>query len=146
MTTYRLKGTSGAVVNRAFPLAGRLVVGRAGDCDLCIDHDSVAPHHAEFTVSAAGRVTVRDLGSGLGTRVNGEAVSERSLAGGDEIQLGTSRLMLQAPGLRPERVLGAEPARKSGWRWVWLVLALLAAGALVWRFGYLDFLLLAAGG
>jgi hypothetical protein len=139
VTTYRLKGTSGAVVNQAYPLDGRLVLGRADDCDVRIDHDSVAPRHAEVSMAGEGGVVIRDLGSGLETRVNGEPVGEARLSGGDEIQVGNCRLMLQAPGLRPERVLGAEPGPAVGGIWKWLVpVAIVAAAALAWYFGYLE--------
>lgn len=140
MSPYRLKGTSGSVVNQSFPLSGRLVIGRADDCELRIDHESVAPHHAEILLTDQGDVLIRDLGSGKDTCVNGETVTEAALSGGDEVQLGNSRLMLQAPGLRPERVLGAQPDSGPGMRWWWLIPAgLLAAAALAWRLGHLGF-------
>lgn len=144
MATYRLKGTSGALINQSFTLDGRVLIGRADDCELRIDDESLDPHHAEIQVGDQGQVTLRDLGSRSGTRVNGEAVTEVQLYSGDEIQVARCRLMLQAPGLRPDRVLtdaATQPARPA---WPWLsALALTAAAALAWQQGWLAALLAA---
>lgn len=142
MSIYRLKGTSGPLINQAFPLAARLVIGRADDCDIRIDHDDIAAHHAEILVSDDGNVLLRQLEAESMTRLNGEPVSESELAGGDEIQMGNCRLLLQAPGLRPDRVLDADAVRPSAARWPWLLAALLAAGGvLAWKSGYIETLL-----
>lgn len=142
MAAYRLKGTSGDLINQTFALEGRLLIGRADDCELRVDHANVAPHHAEVSLAEDGRVRLRDLGSASGTRVNGLAVSEATLDSGDEIAVGPCRLMLQAPGLRPERVLTEVATRPRRRHWPWL-LPLLAAlvVALAWRQGWLDALL-----
>lgn len=142
MTAYRLKGTSGDLINQSFALEGRLLIGRADDCELRVDHESVAPHHAEVTLTEDGQVRLRDLGSASGTRVNGQAVSETVLTSGDEIAVGPYRLMLQAPGLRPERVLTDAATRPRRRHWPWLLpLALLLLAVLAWRQGWLDMLL-----
>ena len=142
MSIYRLKGTSGPLINQAFPLAARLVIGRADDCDIRIDHDDIAAHHAEILVADSGNVLLRQLGAGSMTRLNGETVLESELAGGDEIQIGNCRLMLQAPGLRPDRVLDADAVRSPVARWPWLLALLLATGGvLAWKYGYIEWLL-----
>lgn len=138
MTSYRLKGTSGALINQVFSLSGRLLIGRADDCDVRIDVEGVAPHHAEVQTTGQGAVLLRDLGSAIGTRLNGEPVSEAQLHSGDEIQVGPCRLMLQTPGLRPQRVLTAEATRPRRRHWLWLLpLALLLFLALAWQQGWL---------
>jgi predicted component of type VI protein secretion system len=138
MSSYRLKGTSGALINQAFSLSGRLLIGRADDCDVRIDLEGVAPHHAEVRAIGQGAVLLRDLGSATGTRLNGEPVSEAQLKSGDEIQVGQCRLMLQAPGLKPERVLTAEATRPPRRHWPWLLpLVLLLLAALAWQQGWL---------
>ena len=138
MTSYRLKGTSGALINQVFSLSGRLLIGRADDCDVRIDLEGVASHHAEVRTTGQGAVLLRDLGSATGTRLNGEPVSEAQMHSGDEIQVGPCRLMLQAPGLKPERVLTAEATRppRKAWRWL-LALAVVMAGVLAWQQGWL---------
>ena len=136
---YRLKGTSGSVINRAFTLSGKLLIGRADDCDIRIEHGSVSPRHAEVLLAQDGSVRLRDLESESGTRLNGEFVSDAILSGGDELHIGNCRLMLQAPGLRPDRVLEADKAREKKGSWPWLLALAFVAGALLaWQNGYLE--------
>ncbi|MCW8924625.1 MAG: FHA domain-containing protein [Xanthomonadales bacterium] len=145
MSHYRLKGTSGSVINQSFPFKELIVVGSAADCDVTLDEAGVAEHHAEICL-ADGGLLLRDLGSESGTLLNGEPVSEASLASGDEIRVGTCRWMLQAPGLRPERILTTDVVKKRGRRWprvlIWTTLAF-AAGAVAvarWKPEWLDLL------
>jgi pSer/pThr/pTyr-binding forkhead associated (FHA) protein len=142
MSVYRLKGTAGGVINQTFRLSGNLLIGRADDCDIHIDDKRVALHQAEVHISTEGTVQIQDLGSGSGVSLNGEKVSQALLAGGDEIQIGNCRLMLQTPGLRPARVLAgaAVNPQKQHWRWL-LAVAFAAALALAFTRGYLDKLL-----
>jgi len=57
------------------------------------------------------------------------------LQSGDEIQFGTSRFVLQAPGLKPARVLDQVPARRSSaWKWLAAAGLAVAAGAAGWWF------------
>jgi pSer/pThr/pTyr-binding forkhead associated (FHA) protein len=140
MSTYRLKGASGAVINQAFVLDGITVIGRADDCDLRIDLDGVASRHAEIAQSAGGKLTLRNLDASHKTLLNGEAVDQAQLARGDEIRIGNCRWVLQAPGLRPEKVLTPEAARPKRSYLPWLIVGgLLAAAAFAWRQGLLPF-------
>jgi len=65
----------------------RTVIGRVTRCDVRIPLPSVADAHCEI-VACRGRLRVRDLGSDVGTFVNGERISEISLHKRDHIQLG----------------------------------------------------------
>ena len=142
MSIYRLKGTSGPLINQAFSLSERLLIGRSDDCDIRIESDGIAAHQAEVLLTDDGGVMLRNIAGPARIQVNGEQVDEARLAGGDEIQLGNCRLMLQAPGLRPDRVLDADAVRPSSRRWPWLLVLLLgAAGGLAWRYGYFDALM-----
>lgn len=139
MSVYRLKGTAGAVINKTFLLSGTLVIGRAQDCDVRIDDERMAAHHAELKLGPGGDVQLRDLGSENGVRVNGEKVCVASLASGDEIQLGNCRLMLQAPGLRPGRVLHGDAIAPARQHWPWLLaIALAGLTILAYRDGWLS--------
>jgi len=132
MDPFRLKGASGPLLNRSFPFRERLTIGRADDCDLRLDEDHAAAHHAEVLRLDDGSLVIRPLADGAEIFLNGQPVAEHSLVSGDELRIGTSRLILQAPGLRPQRVLHeAGPRRGSRW-WVWLALAALAAAGWVW--------------
>jgi pSer/pThr/pTyr-binding forkhead associated (FHA) protein len=70
----------------------RLVVGRASDCDVRLQLPSVSSHHVAITRSASA-VTVEDLGSTNGTKVNGRKIENLQLKHGDQIEIGTERLV-----------------------------------------------------
>jgi len=53
----------------ALPAAGFVVIGRAKECDVTIDHVSISRRHARLRVGAA--IAVEDLGSRNGTVVRG---------------------------------------------------------------------------
>ncbi len=67
--------------------------GRHEESDVLLDDVSVSRHHAVFTRTASGRITVRDLNSLNGTYVNGARVEEVSLHSADEIQIGKYKLI-----------------------------------------------------
>ncbi|MDX1459974.1 MAG: FHA domain-containing protein [Xanthomonadales bacterium] len=133
---YRIKGASGALANRAFSLDDRLVIGRADDCDVRLDEPDVEPRHCELRANEHGVEIERLAGE---VNVNGQQVEQQQLSGGDEIRIGRHRFVLQAPGLRPERVLTADavrPRRSAAW---WLIPAAILGGAAVaWQQGWLQ--------
>lgn len=139
MSIYRLKGASGAVINQSFTLGQRTLIGRADDCDLRIDQDGVAGRHAEITDEGDNGLTLRHLASEGETLLNGEAVKSAALGSGDEIRIANCRWVLQAPGLRPEKVLTEQAvAAKRGYiPWI-IVAALLASAAAAWYAGLLP--------
>ena len=135
MSHYKLKGTSGSVINQSFPFGESIVLGASADCDVQLDEPGVSPRHAEIRLLDGKSLLLKDLDSELGTLLNGEPVIETLLGSGDEIRIGTCRLMLQAPGLRPARVLTADVVKKSTRSWprvvVWSILLASAAGVAV---------------
>jgi hypothetical protein len=56
--------------------------------------------------------------------------SPLALNSGDELRLGTLRLVVQAPGLRPASVLAQVPQRKPISPWTWLLVAAIAGSAI----------------
>lgn len=86
------------------PQDGQITAGRAPEAELRISDQSASRQHARFVIER-GSVRVRDLGSRNRTWVNGEPVpegSERSLASGDVITLGSLTLVLHgAAAARP---------------------------------------------
>ncbi len=68
-------------------------VGRHSLSDVFLDDVSVSRHHAIFTRTASGRVTVRDLNSLNGTYVNAARVEEATLKNADELQIGKFKLI-----------------------------------------------------
>jgi hypothetical protein len=140
MSTYRLKGASGAVINQSFTLGAKSVIGRADDCDLRVDQEGIAAHHAVIEESGEGALLIRNLASPGGTLLNGEPVESAGLQSGDEIRLGNCRWVLQAPGLRPQKVLTAEATRAKRGYLPWLIVgALVGAAAAAWYAGLLPF-------
>mgnify|MGYP003549409985 FL=1 len=138
MSTYRLKGASGAVINQSFTLGARTVIGRADDCDLRLQQDGVAARHAAISQAADGLILSR-LDPAGEVLLNGQPVERASLSSGDEIRIANCRFVLQAPGLRPQKVLTPDAARPRRRYLFWLIVAgLLAAAAAAWYAGLLP--------
>lgn len=139
MNTYRLKGASGKVANRSFALAERTVVGRSAGCDVVIDDENVAPRHMEIVLDQQGGLQLKQLDSDFETRVNGKLVEQTSLSSGDEIRIGSCRWVLQAPGLRPQKVLTEAAVKQQRSHLPWLLAwLLLSAAALAWQRGWIP--------
>ena len=103
-----------------------------------LDETGVSARHAEIRRTGDKALLLKDLGSEAGTLLNGEPVIESQLGSGDEIRIGTCRMMLQAPGLRPERVLTADVVKQTTRRWprvlAWSIVAASAAAVAVLKF------------
>ena len=126
---YRLKVASGPLTGRNFELGERTRIGSADDVEIRIE--GLATEHARVVSDGEGLV----LEALEESRVNGETVTRVGLQSGDELHFGKTRLVLQAPGLKPARVLDQVPERRSGgWRWALagIVLAGAAAAAGWW--------------
>jgi predicted component of type VI protein secretion system len=139
MSSYRLKGASGAVINQSFTLGERTVVGRADDCDLRLDQDGVASRHVEI-LADEGRLLLRRLDPAAEVLLNGRGVETAELTSGDEIRIANCRFVLQAPGLRPAKVLTSEAVSHRRAYLPWLIVGvLLAAAGAAWYAGLLSF-------
>ncbi len=139
MSNFRLKGASGAVINQSFTLEGRTLIGSGEECNLRIVSDEVELRHAEI-IEEEGLLTLLNLASPGATLLNGEPVERASLGSGDEIRIANCRWVLQAPGLRPEKVLTQDALRQKRGYLPWLIVAaLLASAALAWHRGWLPF-------
>jgi hypothetical protein len=71
-----------------------LVIGRLPECGVVLADSNVSRRHAELRRSGDS-VVLTDLGSTNGTRVNGAPVRERILASGDEVSVGSTRLIFE---------------------------------------------------
>ena len=139
MSLYRLKGTSGPVLNQSWVLQERTVIGSGADCDIQVGSEAIAARHAVLQLGD-GRINLSLLQEGGELHVNGEAIRAGDLASGDEIRIGNCRWMLQAPGLKPQKVLTDEAIRRPVRLWPWLAVGILSALALLaWRLGYISF-------
>lgn len=75
-----------------YPLIETLTVGRSDDCDITLPSSKVSRQHARFRL-AEGGLTVEDLGSSNGTRLNGRAIgSAQALMDGDQVGIDTFTL------------------------------------------------------
>lgn len=80
---------------------GELTIGRGTDCFLRIDDDLVSRRHARLLVTREG-VTLEDLGSRNGSRVNGVQVQGSiRLQVGDEVEIGAQTFRLLESGVGP---------------------------------------------
>jgi adenylate cyclase len=81
--------------DRVFTIGDRpVVIGRAPDCDLLLQHESISRQHARIAHDDEGWV-LRDLGSKNGSRVNTFHVADQVLRHGDRIDLGTIRIYVE---------------------------------------------------
>jgi two-component system, NtrC family, response regulator AtoC len=95
------------------PRNGTVVIGRASEVELQLNHASVSRRHATIRIEDAV-MRVADLGSHNGTRVNGELVQEsRTLASGDVVSVGDVVLVVHVSN--PPVVSRATYA-EAGWR------------------------------
>jgi Zn-finger nucleic acid-binding protein len=79
-------------VSRTLRLADEVIkIGRAASAQLRIEDDSITRMHAVIEVGELD-VRVIDLGSSLGTLVNGERVNAAVLRSGDEIRIGATTI------------------------------------------------------
>jgi hypothetical protein len=141
MNTYRLKGASGKVAGQTQALGQVTCLGSDVGCDLVIEDENVSARQAEIRLEADGSLRLLQLDANFQTLLNGKPVTDSLLKSGDEIRLGTCRWVLQAPGLRPEKVL-TEDAVKRGLNWLpWLLVGGVVAIALAaaWQQGWLSF-------
>ena len=122
-----------------FTLGERTLIGSAEDCDVRIDSDGADMQHAEI-IEQDGSLILRNLASPGATLLNGEPIEQANLGSGDEIRIANCRWVLQAPGLRPEKVLTKDAVQRTRSWLPWLiVVGLLTAAALAWYRGWLPF-------
>jgi hypothetical protein len=91
-------------------------VGRDLGCDIVVDDEHAAPHHALLTLLEDGRVSVQDLGTRNGTRVDGKRVPADggAIVEQGEIIVGHTRLRVRTrhTPIGPERVFRRDFVRR----------------------------------
>ena len=95
---FVLRGVSGAVFSKVFPVTGPVVIGRAAECDISVPADEMSRRHAMVKPTQDG-LAVEDLGSANGTYINNKRIQQGFLRPGDELRLDAVRFMLVAPGM-----------------------------------------------
>ncbi len=94
---FILRGVSGPVFGKMYPVAGPTVIGRAPECGIPVTVDEISRRHVELKPVADG-LSVEDLGSANGTYINGQRTQKGFMKPGDELRLDAVRFMLVAPG------------------------------------------------
>lgn len=95
---------------RELLLVGTMVVGRDPECEISHRDPRLSRRHAEFSIGEHG-VTVRDLDSRNGIRVNGRVVKEALLQAGDLVQIAQlSVRFVDDEATAPPGTLGGAPA------------------------------------
>ncbi len=107
-----LRVVRGVSEGRAINVSGELVIGREADGDGRLDGEpGLSRRHARITRNAAGALTVEDLGSLNGTKVNGQRITApRPLRAGDTLELGGTVLVV-ADASSAARPPSASPRR-----------------------------------
>lgn len=80
---------------RTFELRATATIGRTDGNDLVINHPSVSRRHARLE-SRDGNWWIVDLNSTNGIKVNGDAVTESAVRGGDAVSVGSVQLQVRA--------------------------------------------------
>jgi len=76
-------------------------MGRARRADFCVDAPLVSRLHCRLSLAADGSVTVVDLGSTNGTWIDGERVTEGTLAEGHLLRVGRVEFVLERHAAGP---------------------------------------------
>lgn len=128
--TYRVAGNPASSVTLDY---GRVLIGRASDCQIIIEDPQASRHHAALELKADG-ITLTDLDSHNGTFVGGIRIPPQTLvllASGQPFYIGAvafSVLDQSAPPARASAATAANPisAPRSGINIGWILLVLLA--------------------
>ncbi|MEQ8277136.1 MAG: sigma 54-interacting transcriptional regulator [Deltaproteobacteria bacterium] len=91
------------VTTHPIPTRGTLLIGRDAACDVFVDHALISREHARVTASE-GSVTVEDLGSRNGTRVDGRALEPGrpvEISSGQLFEVGETSCLVQASHAAP---------------------------------------------
>ncbi|MFZ5723498.1 MAG: FHA domain-containing protein [Pseudomonadota bacterium] len=94
-----LKAKTGSIVGKSFPIpvVGKVVIGRATNCDIQLPANHVSRQHAEVQL-VGGKLMVRDLNSSNGTYINRKKITDGELKNGDEVRFDTFSFEVAGPG------------------------------------------------
>ncbi|NOX49504.1 MAG: FHA domain-containing protein [Gammaproteobacteria bacterium] len=121
-----LLGASQPVDGTVFRIVvGDSVIGRAEDCEIVVDDASISQQHAQLSMKPEG-VTLTDLMSTNGIKVNGTEANSSTLKDGDIIRIG--RVSFVFKNLSDENI---EQHELLGRIQPWVIGAALAAGILL---------------
>ncbi len=70
------------------------VIGRSHDADLPLDDEAASQRHCQIEIHSKDKITIKDLASTNGTRVNGILVSAVKIRNEDQIEIGNTKMTL----------------------------------------------------
>jgi len=128
---YVLRGVAGTVFGRSYHLLAPTTVGRAPECDICLDNRGISRLHARLRPLEYG-VEIEDLKSTNGSFLNGQRITLAIARIGDEIAFDELRFRVGALPRAAQEGNGPTSRRNTARapRWPWVVAALVAVGVL----------------
>jgi DNA-binding NtrC family response regulator len=94
------------------PVGTRMTIGKAGDNDLVLGDDTVSRHHCELVRTGQG-ISVKDLNSTNGTRVDGIRVQEAIITPGSVLKVGEVEISVR-PTAQKIEVMPSESTEFGG--------------------------------
>ncbi|MCZ7592818.1 MAG: FHA domain-containing protein [Kiritimatiellae bacterium] len=126
---YRLIFLNGPRTGERITVAEQpMCLGTDADCAVCVEDAEMARRHAEV-FQKGDELFIRDLGSMNKILVNKHETQEARIKHGDEIELGRTRLVVQA--LVQADVEGRTRARRRRRQTTWAVMSLLLIGVVL---------------
>ncbi len=98
----------GPDAGRVYEVAQAAILGRLDTSDIPVKDGKASREHAKI-YKQGEQFAIVDLNSSNGTFVNGEKITKRILKSGDEIAIGTVRLVFELPEAQEKKA----PARKG---------------------------------
>lgn len=96
VASFVLRVLDGELAGRRFPVDRDLVIGR-DEGDIRIDDERASRKHAVVETVGPGRIVLRDLASSNGTFLHGDRVRQIDLRVGDELTIGSTRIVVESP-------------------------------------------------
>lgn len=96
----------------------KILIGRLLACDVQIEDEAVGREHARIEITAEGAVKIVDLGTSVGTLINGNRISKASLlSSGDEVKVGSASITVNFRMAAPARARTSKRKAASDAAW-----------------------------
>jgi len=139
MPTYVLRGVTGGVFGRTYPVEGPVTVGRSPQCEIYINDSGLSRVHAKLTPDEGG-LLIEDQNSTNGSFINGSRIQRQLARLGDEVSFDNVRFFLtgsaHAQQPKVQATLEGQSLPRAKWRVMAIIAAISAtAGAALLAFG-----------
>jgi pSer/pThr/pTyr-binding forkhead associated (FHA) protein len=92
----------------------KILIGRAEDCDVRIKNAAVSRHHCSIESIDDDEWLLKDLGSTLGTTVEGEKITEVEIEAGLEVTIGPAVIKFESVTSRIAADIAADIEKEMG--------------------------------